>query len=99
MSEQAIAEVVETPVQAPNDEEQFDEFGRTEAERTITLEPATAEAINVEVEVGEHKTYSDALEYVVKRGLAELKRTRDAAQKTRDAKAKSETLSTWKKIF
>jgi hypothetical protein len=73
--------------------EAMDDFGRTQAERTIELSPEVAEAINAEVEVGKHDSYTDALEHVLARGFAELKRTRDAQAKLRLTKARSEAMS------
>lgn len=84
----AVAVISEQP-----SEQQLDEFGRDAAERTVELQPRDAEAIDVEVVAGKHQTYDDALAYVISRGLAEIKRQRDAAnalrakavlQKTRD---------------
>jgi hypothetical protein len=58
----------------------LDEFGRDASERTIELSPRDAEAIDQEVVQGRHQTYDNALHYVINRGLAEIKRVRDAAR-------------------
>src|SRR5690242_17734320 len=73
-------EPIQTPEPPKEEMDEMDEFGRTEAERTITLESADAEAINTEVDAGKHKTYADAMHYVLSRGFAEIKRTREAAK-------------------
>lgn len=59
---------------------EMDEYGRDAAERTVELESRDAEAINLEVEQGKWDSYDDALHYVITRGLAEIKRQRDAAR-------------------
>ena len=59
----------------------MDEFGRTEAERTVVLLSAHAEAVNVEVSEGKHDTYEDALAYIMERGLKEIERQRESARK------------------
>ncbi len=59
---------------------------RTEAERTVVLTSADADAINAEVEVGKHDTYDDALAYVIARGLAEIQRQRASAMKAEQAR-------------
>jgi hypothetical protein len=71
---------------------EMDEFGRSEAERTIVLDSTQAEQIDHEVQAGEHQTYQDALEYVIQRGLAEIKRTRDAAEKAKVGKTKAKAM-------
>jgi hypothetical protein len=58
----------------------LDEFGRDAAERTVELESKDAESINNEVVDGRWQTYDQALHYVITRGLAEIKRQRDAAK-------------------
>lgn len=68
----------------------MDEFGRTEAERTVVLLSAQAEAINSEVSDGKHDTYEDALAYVVERGLKEIERQRESARK-QEAQRKAAT--------
>jgi len=59
---------------------------RDEAERTVVLTEAMADAVNAEVDNGKHDTYEDALEYVLARGFAEIKRARDSQQKAAEAK-------------
>jgi hypothetical protein len=51
---------------------QFDQFGRTEAERTIVLSPLDAELINREVESRNHQTYDGAISFVLSIGFAKL---------------------------
>jgi hypothetical protein len=63
-----------------NEPRELDEFGRDESERTVVLSPRDAELIDAECTQGKHATYDDALHYVVARGLAEIKRVRDAAR-------------------
>lgn len=63
-----------------NEQRQLDEFGRDQAERSVELSPRDAELIDVECTQGKHATYDDALSYVIARGLAEIKRVRDAAR-------------------
>lgn len=60
---------------------------RTEAERTVVLTSADADAINAEVEAGKHDTYDDALAYVIQRGFAEIHRQRESARKAEAARA------------
>lgn len=62
----------------------LDEFGRDAAERTVELEPRDADAVSNEVTDGEHDTFDDALHYIITRGLAEIKRQREAAKALRD---------------
>jgi Arc/MetJ-type ribon-helix-helix transcriptional regulator len=64
----------------------LDQYGRTEAERTVVLTSRDAERIDQEVAAGQHQTYDDALAYVIERGFAEIKRQRQAAQALRDAR-------------
>lgn len=64
----------------------MDEFGRTEAERTVVLGSREADAINNEVIAGKHNTYDDALAYVIARGFAEITRARKAAEELRQAR-------------
>lgn len=73
---------VESPVEPTKQPEppQMDAFGRTADERTVELEEQDAEWINVETDAGRHQSYSDALHYVLTRGFAEIKRTREAAK-------------------
>jgi hypothetical protein len=77
--------VVSEPLSAASQEivtaltgEVMDKFGRTDAERTITLEVDDAERIGLEVEAGSHQAYDDALHYVIERGVAEIKRQRES---------------------
>lgn len=83
-SEQAapvVGAASQQPPAAPP-EEKFDEYGRTEAERTVVLGSKNAELINLEVEVGKHDSYDEALAYVIARGFAEIERTRESQRKT-----------------
>lgn len=89
----------------------LDAYGRDAAERTVELNPHVAAAANAvaadeafdevlvnlkaEFEGGKTDTYDDALGYIVYRGMAEIKRQRDAAQANK-AKAK---LSEQQKLF
>ena len=77
----------------------LDEFGRDESERTVVLSPRDAEAIDHEVASGKHQTYDDGLSFVIARGLAEIKRTRDAAMKLAQAKLLSSKKESWKTIL
>lgn len=73
---------------------QLDEFGRTDAERTVMLTSAQADLVNGEVEAGRHESYDAALEYVIERGFAEINRQRksqeDAAKARAAAKGKDQ---------
>ena len=64
----------------------MDEFGRTEAERTVILASAQADLVNAEVEAGRHESYDDALAYVIERGFAEINRQRESARKAEAAR-------------
>ena len=77
----------------------LDEFGRDESERTVVLSPRDAEYIDHEVASGGHQTYDGGLSYVIARGLAEIKRTRDAAAKLAQAKLLSSKKESWKTIL
>jgi hypothetical protein len=66
--------------------EVLDAFGRTEAERTVVLSVSDAERIDAEVVAGEHQTYDDALTHVISRGLAEIKRSRKAAEELKQSR-------------
>lgn len=57
---------------------ELDQYGRDASERTVELNSVQAEAVDQEVTHGKHATYDDALAYVIQRGLAEIKRQRDA---------------------
>lgn len=59
---------------------ELDQYGRNASERTVELNSVQAEAVDQEVTHGKHSTYDDALAYVIQRGLAEIKRQRDAAR-------------------
>jgi len=59
----------------------MDEYGRTEAERTVVLASKDAELVNAEVESGSHDSYDNAVHYVIARGLAEIERARSAQRK------------------
>ena len=79
--------------------EETDQYGRTEAERTVTLASEDAEAVNTEVVDGKWKTYDDALHYVMQRGFAEIKRTREAAAKLANAKLLQAKRDQWSKLL
>ena len=79
--------------------EAMDEFGRTEAERTIELESQDAEAINNEVNDGKHQTYASALHYVITRGLAEIKRQREAARSLAEKTILKAKRDNWSKLL
>ncbi len=79
VSTEATTEVVAEPKK--------DEFGRDAAERTVELLPVDAEAINKEVEDGDHETFAGALSYVILCGLREIKRTRQNQQKAAEGRA------------
>lgn len=77
--ETGVAPAVDSKSSAnPPSGEEMDKFGRTEAERTITLEVDDAERVGNEVDAGKHQTFDDALHYIIERGLAEIKRQRDS---------------------
>ena len=82
-----------------SDVEVMDDFGRTEAERTVVLEPAQAEAVNLEVEVGKHDSYQDALAHIITRGLAEIKRQRDNAAKIAAQKDKAKAMDAFSELL
>ncbi len=77
----------------------LDEYGRDAAERTVELAARDAEMIDREVSLGKHDTYDDALSYVITRGLAEIKRQRDAANANREKTVLKAKLDTWKKLL
>jgi hypothetical protein len=96
----ANAEVINDNVVSANaGDVQRDEFGRDEAERTVILGSRDAEAINREVEAGKHDSYDDALTYVIARGLAEIKRQRDAAEANRQKSRLKAEVDSWKKML
>lgn len=72
--------IVNASVTESYEQNQLDQFGRDAAERTVELNSVQAEAVDQEVTIGKHTTYDDALAYVIQRGLAEIKRQRDAAR-------------------
>lgn len=93
----------------------LDAYGRDSAERTVELNQHVAAAANAvvddenidqilgqlkaEFEGGEPQTFDDALGYIVYRGIAEIKRQRDAAIANK-AKAKlSETQKLYKAML
>lgn len=78
--------------------EAMDEFGRTEAERTVVLMPQQAEAINNEVAEGDHDTYQDALNYVFERGLVEIKRQRESGKKQEAQRVKAKAMDKFNTI-
>ena len=110
-AEQAVAQEVEVNVNVNeqvnasvdaaegNKSEETDQYGRTEAERTVTLASEDAEAVNTEVVDGKWKTYDDALHYVMQRGFAEIKRTREAAAKLANAKLLQAKRDQWSKLL
>lgn len=79
--------------------QQLDQYGRDVAERTVELDSFVAEAISqlvdgnvddlamaslkAQYEGGDPKTFDEALGYGFWRGLCEIKRQRDSAEKTR----------------
>jgi hypothetical protein len=96
----ANAEVINDNVVSANaGDVQRDEIGRDEAERTVILGSRDAEAINREVEAGKHDSYDDALTYVIARGLAEIKRQRDAAEANRQKSRLKAEVDSWKKML
>lgn len=98
---EAIAEqekAVEATLEGPKQEE-MDEYGRTESERTIVLESADAEAVNTEVDNGKHKTFNDAHHYIFSRGLAEIKRTREAARQLAEKTLLKAKRDNWSKLL
>ena len=88
--------VTDSPSQ---DGEEMDEYGRTASERTIELESFDAEAINTEVNDGKHKTYGDALHYVLTRGFAEIKRQREAARSLAEKTILKAKRDNWSKLL
>src|SRR6266566_6549609 len=103
----AIANAVENVNASGNDanadansqELVLDEYGRDAAERTVELSARDAEMVDREVSLGKHDTYDDALSYVITRGLAEIKRQRDAANANREKTVLKAKLDTWKKLL
>ena len=99
LTPEQLAELEKATNPNPPEEEETDEYGRTEGERTITLESGDAEAINTEVNDGKHKTYSDALHYVITRGLAEIKRQREAARSLAEKTILKAKRDNWSKLL
>lgn len=75
-----VAEVEASVVETELGVATLDEYGRDASERTVELSSMHAENIDQECTVGKHTTYDDALAYVIQRGLAEIKRQRNAAR-------------------
>lgn len=79
---------------------ELDAYGRDAAERTVELNPHVAAAANAivddesidgvlanlkaEFEGGQVNTFDDAIGYIFYRGIAEIKRQRDAAAATKE---------------
>jgi hypothetical protein len=59
----------------------IDEFGRTEAERTVVLLSKHAEFVNSLVEDNTRDTFDEAIGYCFERAIAEITRQRDSAKK------------------
>src|SRR6266404_3768481 len=97
----AIANAVDNnvDVNASGNDVAYDEYGRDASERTVELAARDAEMVNREVESGKHDSYDDALTYVIGRGLAEIKRQRDAAEANRAKSALKAEVDTWKKLL
>ena len=95
----AIANAVDEQVNASGNDVAYDEYGRDASERTVELAARDAEMVNREVESGKHDSYDDALTYVISRGLAEIKRQRDAAEANRAKSALKAEVDTWKKLL
>lgn len=85
--------------EAGTEAEAMDDYGRTEAERTVTLTSVQAEQINDEVGQGDHGSYEDALEYVVQRGLAEIHRARASQAKSVEARKASKAKDEFNKYL
>lgn len=71
---------------------------RDEAECTVVLTEEMANAINAEVDAGKHDTFDDALEYVLTRGFAEIKRSRESQAKAAEAKKLRDTRESLNKL-
>lgn len=74
-------------------------MARDEAERTVVLTEADADAVNNEVEAGKHSDYDDALHYVLMRGFAEIKRARESQAKAAEAKKLQQTRESLNKLI
>ena len=79
--------------------EVMDEFGRTEAERTVVLSSRDAERINNEVTDGKHDTYDEALMYVIERGFKEIERQRLSALKQEGQRLVAKAMEKFNKIL
>jgi|SRR5271166_566351 len=100
MATAQVVPQVSTPVVSDNEHaNQLDQFGRDAAERTVELTSAQAEAVDQEVSAGRWQTYDDALQHVIARGLAEIKRTRDAARTLALAKANEAKRKNYKSLI
>jgi hypothetical protein len=77
----------------------LDEYGRDASERTVELSPRDAEAIDHETTSGKHATYDDALAYVIARGLAEIKRVREAARLSAEKTMLRAKQQNWKRML
>lgn len=97
----ALAVTVNSKEQGVNNNEpkQLDQFGRDEQERTVVLSSQHAEYVDQEVTQGKWQTYDDALQYVIARGLAEIKRTRDAARTLAAAKMNEAKRKNYKSLI
>ena len=91
--EQPKVNATEQPV------EKMDEFGRTEAERTVVLSSRDAERINNEVTDGKHDTYDEALAYVIERGFKEIERQRLSAIKQEGQRLVAKAMEKFNKIL
>lgn len=76
----------------------MDEFGRTEAERTVVLLAGDAERMYNEVINGNHDTYQDALNYVIERGFKEIERQRESAHKQELQRVKAKAMDKFNTI-
>lgn len=87
-----------TPPAEPPVEER-DKYGRLATERIVELESEDAEGINNEVQQGRWQTYDMALHFVLARGFAEIKRTRDAALKLFEQRQLKAKRDNWQKLM
>jgi len=76
-----------------------DKYGRDANERIVELSTEDAESINVEVTAGKWQTYDEALHFVLQRGFAEIKRTRDAAVKLYEQRVLKARRDQWSKLL
>lgn len=93
----------------------LDAYGRDAAERTVELNPHVAAAVNAVVEGeafetilanlkadhegGTPTTFDDAVGYIVYRGMAEIKRQRDAQAATKAKTKLAETQKLYKSML